>query len=445
LKEHKNRIEGTMEENKTAVRKSRTKKTMTKINEAEFFDALFELISATEGIISSNELVDKVKVAIEKAVKKSHPNCEKIFVDIDTDKKKIDAAVLKLVVDDKPLDESEINIDAARLINRHVQDGDMIRVSLNIAEFGRQIAGIVKQTVKDDVKAIHREAILAKFEEKEQSCITVKVLRVEGKRKEVIRNGEKLNIVELNIAVDYQGQELYLFQKELIPNERLKEGQYVKVYIPEITNKSKKRPIVKISRTNPELLKCLMQMNIPEIEEGIIEIKSIAREPGIRSKVAVISHDENINAVSSCIGKKHKRIQPISDELNGEKIDVIHSSEKPEEYIAEALAPATITEVIITDTELRQCTVTVAPEQLSLAIGSNRGQNVRLAAKLTGYKINILSDENIEEIGEANLLAEENRIKYEQQKLLETVDSFELADDDDSNNVSPYAETEFLG
>ena len=185
----------------------------------------------------------------------------------------------------------------------------------------------------------------------------------------------------------YNKTELYLFRNEQIPGEVLKEGQMVKVYITTIANKQKK-PIIKISRVRKELVKRLFELEIPEIYDGTVEIKAISREAGSRTKVAVWSKDPNVDAIGACIGPKRARISAIVSELNGEKIDIIPYSEKPEEFIAKALAPATVLSVTILSEEDRTCTIVVPNNQLSLAIG-NKGQNAKLAAKLTGYKIDI--------------------------------------------------------
>ena len=189
------------------------------------------------------------------------------------------------------------------------------------------------------------------------------------------------------VTVVYEGTELYLFRNEQIPGETLEEGQSVKVYITGIIGKNKK-PVVKISRTHKDLVKRLFELEVPEIYDGTVEVKSISREAGSRTKIAVWSKDPNVDAVGACIGAKRSRITAIVNELSGEKIDIIPWSEVPEEFIARALAPAEVLKTIITSEEEKTCTVIVPNNQLSLAIG-NKGQNAKLAAKLTGFKIDI--------------------------------------------------------
>ncbi|MBQ7980614.1 MAG: transcription termination factor NusA, partial [Oscillospiraceae bacterium] len=191
-----------------------------------------------------------------------------------------------------------------------------------------------------------------------------------------------------NVTLTIDKNEVYLFKNEQIPGEVLKEGQIVKLYIVDIINQTK-RPMVKISRAHKDLVKRLFELEIPEIYDGTVEVMAISREAGSRTKIAVWSKDKNVDAVGSCIGPKHSRIQNIVNELNGEKIDIIVYDEDPAVFIAHALAPADVISVTIDEeSEQKACTVVVPNNQLSLAIG-NKGQNAKLAARLTGYKIDI--------------------------------------------------------
>ena len=230
-----------------------------------------------------------------------------------------------------------------------------------------------KQSIKGDLREINREQVLSRFESKEHECITVKVLQTDPGRG--------------TVTVDYQGTELYLSRNEQIPGEVLEEGKSIKVYITGIVGKTKK-PIVKISRTDKYLVKRLFELEVPEIYDGIVEVKAISREAGSRTKIAVWSNDPNVDAVGACIGAKRSRITAVVNELNGEKIDIIPWSKETEEFIAKALAPAEVLKTVITSAEEKTCTVIVPNNQLSLAIG-NKGQNAKLAAKLTGFKIDI--------------------------------------------------------
>lgn len=336
-----------------------------------FFEALSSL--GSEANVDTELLIEKVKSAMLKAARKAYPDSEEnIRVEIDPMTKTFEMYLMQTVVDDEPIDENEVNIDVARTMNPNAYVGGTVEKRLDIAKFGRAAAQSAKQSIKGDLREINRERILGEFQDLENDCITCQVSQVEP--------GGTATML-------YHKNELYLFRNEQIPGEILKEGQMVKVYITTIANKQKK-PIIKISRVRKELVKRLFELEIPEIYDGTVEIKSISREAGSRTKVAVWSKDPNVDAIGACIGPKRSRISAIVEELNGEKIDIIPYSEKPEEFIAKALAPATVLDVTILDEEERTCTVKVPNNQLSLAIG-NKGQNAKLAAKLTGYKIDI--------------------------------------------------------
>ena len=336
-----------------------------------FFEALSTL--GSEANVDTDLLVEKVKSAMLKAARKAYPDSEEnIRVEIDPATKTFEMYLMQTVVDDEPIDENEVNIDVAKTIDPNAYVGGTVPKRLDIAKFGRAAAQSAKQSIKGDLREINRERILGEFQDLENDCITCQVSQVEP--------GGTATLL-------YNKTELYLFRNEQIPGEVLKEGQMVKVYITTIANKQKK-PIIKISRVRKELVKRLFELEIPEIYDGTVEIKAISREAGSRTKVAVWSKDPNVDAIGACIGPKRARISAIVSELNGEKIDIIPYSEKPEEFIAKALAPATVLSVTILSEEDRTCTIVVPNNQLSLAIG-NKGQNEKLAAKLTGYKIDI--------------------------------------------------------
>ena len=338
----------------------------------DFFAAL-SLLGA-ENSVETDLLVEKVKSAMTKAIHRAYPDSgDNVRVDIDPVTKTFDLCIIKTVVDDEPLDDNEINIDQARLIDPSAVVGGTVECKLDTASLSRNAAQSAKQSIRGDLREISRENLLTKFQDKENECITATVSQVEPGRG--------------TVTLIYDKTELYLFRNEQIPGEVLKEGQSVKVYITGIANKQKK-PIIKISRAHRDLVKRLFELEVPENYDGTVEVMAISREAGARTKIAVQSHDPNVDAVGACIGPKRSRITAVVNELNGEKIDIINYSDKPEEFIAKALAPAEVLSVTITDPENRSCTVVVPNNQLSLAIG-NRGQNAKLAAKLTGYKIDI--------------------------------------------------------
>ena len=335
-----------------------------------FFDALSLL--GSENNVDIAQLVEKVKSAMLKAARKAYPECEdNITVEIDPATKKFEMYVRQTVVDDEPIDANEVNIDVARTVDPNAYVGGTIDRRLDIAKFGRAAAQSAKQSIKGDLREINRERILGEFESLENDCITCEVSRVET-------NG--------TATLLYHKTELYLFPNEQIPGETLHEGQRVKVYITTIANKQKK-PIIKISRVRKELVKRLFELEIPEIYDGTVEIKSISREAGSRTKLAVWSADPNVDPIGACVGPRGQRVNTIVEELKGEKMDIIKWSEDPEAYIAAALAPSDVISVEPLP-DGKSCRVVVPDDQLSLAIGKE-GQNARLAAKLTGYKIDI--------------------------------------------------------
>ena len=341
-------------------------------SETEFFRALALL--GEENSVETEILIDKVKSAMLKAARKAYPHSEeRIRVDIDPAAKKFEMFIVQDIIPDEPIDENEINIEVAKTIDPTAVVGGTILKKIDISKLGRMAALSAKQSIKGDLREINREQMLSKFEQKEHECITATISQVEPGRG--------------TVTVVYEGTELYLFRNEQIPGETLEEGKSVKVYITGIIGKNKK-PVVKISRTHKDLVKRLFELEVPEIYDGTVEVKSISREAGSRTKIAVWSKDPNVDAVGACIGAKRSRITAVVNELNGEKIDIIPWSESAEEFITRALAPAEVLRTVIISEEEKTCTVVVPNNQLSLAIG-NRGQNAKLAAKLTGYKIDI--------------------------------------------------------
>ena len=338
----------------------------------DFFKALEAL--GEENSVETELLIEKVKSAMLKAARRAYPHSEeRISVEIDPKTKKFEMYIRQDIIDDEPIDENEVNIDVAKTMDPNAMVGGTILKELDISKLGRMAALSAKQSIKGDLREINREQMLSKFEQKEHECITTKVSQVEPGRG--------------TVTVVYDGTELYLFRNEQIPGENLEEGKSVKVYITGIVGKNKK-PVVKISRTHKDLVKRLFEQEVPEIYDGTVEVKSISREAGSRTKIAVWSKDENVDAVGACIGPKRSRITAVVNELSGEKIDIIPWSEVPEEFIARALAPAEVLKTVILSMDEKACTVIVPNNQLSLAIG-NKGQNAKLAAKLTGFKIDI--------------------------------------------------------
>ncbi len=343
----------------------------------EFFDALNLL--AKENNIEVDVLIDKIKDGILKAIKKDYPDTENVLIDINTEKGKFEMKLIKTVVEGEPEDEAnEISLDEAKTISKRARVGGTVEIKLNSAKFGRVAAQKAKQQIKGDIRELEKERLLAQYEDKVHECVSATVQKVEPNT--------------LNAVLTIDKNEVYLVRGEQIPNEVLTPGDIVKVYVCGIANPERK-PSIKVSRKHKDLVKRLFELEIPEIYDGTVEVKSIAREAGSRTKIAVCSKDANVDAIGACIGPKRSRISKIVEELKGEKIDIVVWSEDEAEFIGRALSPAEVKKVEITSVEPKACRVVVPNNQLSLAIG-NKGQNAKLASRLTGgYKIDIVSEE----------------------------------------------------
>lgn len=344
---------------------------------AEFFDAL-EQIEREKGIPKSY-MLDKINQALLAAMKKDNPAAaDNMVVNIDENKKSISMYIRKSVVEEVENPPVELLIDSARKITPSAEVGDIINVDVETKKFGRIAAQAAKQVIIQGIREAERGIIYEEFTSKEHEILTGVVTRVEP------RNGN----VSIKIGSNAESTEAMLSSGERSPNEQFKEGDRVKVYVVEV-RKSTRGPQILISRTHPGLVKRLFELEVPEIFDGIVEIKSISREAGSRTKIAVSSNDSEVDPIGACIGPKGGRVSAVVDELNGEKIDIIKYSDDPAEYIGAALAPAEILNVTV-NTDETSCVAIVPNDQLSLAIGKE-GQNARLAARLTGYKIDIKS------------------------------------------------------
>ena len=270
--------------------------------------------------------------------------------------------------------ETEISLDDAKKLSRRYTLGGVVETEVKTKNFGRISAQTAKQVIIQGIREAERSMMIREYESKKEEVITATVVKIDP------QNG--------NVIVDTGTSEAVLLKGEQIPGEEFEVGEHVKVFVMEVKNELK-GPIVTLSRTHFGLVKRLFELEVPEIQDGTVIIKGIAREAGSRTKIAVESRDENVDPVGACIGNRGSRISSILGELRGEKIDVVKYSDVPEEYISAALSPAAVKSVSL-DGE-RSCRVLVAPDQLSLAIGKE-GQNARLAAKLTGYKIDIKTE-----------------------------------------------------
>lgn len=353
------------------------------------YDNLAEL--ANEKGIDSAILAEKIKYAIEKSLKSNlHFDDEENYVqvDIDLEKQRFDVSILKEVievVDTLYEPEKEIVLEEALKINPQAQVGDRVRVPIDTKMFKRIAAKNAKDLIKQGFSNAERQRLSEIWGEYENQAVSAVVTKIEP----------QTNHVTLEIG----GNEVMLMKDDQIPGETFNVGQVVKVYISGVSKEYKegdKNQYLRVSRTDKWLVKRLFELECPEIADGTVEIKSVSRAPGSRSKIAVVSNDPNVDAVGTCIGPELSRIKAVTKEIKGEKVDVVLYSDDPEEFIKQALKPAEVLKVIISNPnpDKRSCKVIVPDNQLSLAIG-NRGQNAWLAAKLTGYKIDIKSESNV--------------------------------------------------
>ena len=338
---------------------------------ADIFNAL-ELLEK-EGIPQSY-MIEKIEQALTSAFKKEYGPTALMRVDMDMTKKKIKAYLQKEVVEVVEDPVCQISLEDAKAVSKKYKLGMMVEKEVKTDAFRRTSAAAAKSVIIQGIREGKRQAMQDAYENKKEELITVTVSKIDRE------NGDAL--LELDQGTNW------LTKAEQIPGEYLQVGQKIKVYLTEVNHEAK-GPVISLSRIHPKLVWRLFELEVPEIQDGIVIIRGVSREAGSRSKIAVYSRDADVDAVGACIGNRNMRIDAIISELNGEKIDIVKYSETPEEYIAAALAPATVNSVVMTGE--RACRVTVDPDQLSLAIG-REGQNVRLAARLTGYKIDIKAE-----------------------------------------------------
>ena len=342
---------------------------------AEFFAAI-EDIEKEKGI-PREYMFEKIQQAMLAAFRKDNPEYgENVEVVLDEDKKRIELVINKTVVEEVWDPTAELDLESAHKLSKRAKPGDVVQIPVETKKFGRIAAQAAKQVIIQGIREAERGMIYDEFNSKQHEILTGEVSRIEP------RTGS----VSIKISSNSEFTEAMLSPAERIKGEELHEGDRIKVYVVEV-RKSTRGPQVLISRTHPGLVKRLFELEVPEIFDGTVEIKSIAREAGSRTKMAVWSADAAVDPIGACVGPKGGRVASIVQELGGEKIDIVRYSEVPEEFIAAALAPAEVMSVVLLD-EGKSCRVTVPDGQLSLAIGKE-GQNARLAAKLTGYKIDI--------------------------------------------------------
>ena len=339
----------------------------------EFFKAS-DLIEAEKGI-PSDYMLEKVEAALLSAAKKAFGTSENAVVVINREKEDIKLYQLKTIVE--TVEDEALEISLAELQakgSKRAKIGGQVKLEVKTKEFGRIAAQTAKQVIIQGIREAERDIMVKEYEGKKDEIVTAIVTRVDP--------------VTGNAVLTLGRNEVTLFKNEQIPGERLIEGDQIKVYVT-VVKKETKGPSIVLSRKHPGLVKRLFELEVPEIQDGTVIIKSISREAGSRTKIAVYSRDDNVDPIGSCIGPKGIRKNNITAEIKGEKIDIIKYSEDAEEFIRAALSPAQV--VSVKETGERSCYVLVEDDQLSLAIGKE-GQNARLAARLTGFnKIDIKS------------------------------------------------------
>ena len=335
----------------------------------QLFEAL-DALEKTKGI-SADYLIEKIQAALVSACKKETGNTS-VSVEIDRAKKTFKVYSLRTVVEEVTDPKTQISLESARAIRKGYKLNDVVKTELKTKDFGRISAQTAKQVFIQGIREAEKNNIAREFERKREEVISGRVTKRDD------NNGD--------VWIDTGSNEIILPRNEQIPGEDLYVGDRVRVFVTEVSRDSDNNPDIHLSRVSNAMVKRMFETDIPEIADGIVLVKSVAREPGSRTKVAVVSRDPEVDAVGACIGNRGTRIAAIVEELRGEKIDVIEYSEDLGRFIAAALSPAEVLSVEF-DSE-KSARVTVALEQLSLAIGKE-GQNARLAAKLTGCKIDI--------------------------------------------------------
>ncbi len=338
----------------------------------EFFVAL-QLLEREKGI-PQEYMIEKIEAGLVSAFKKEYGSNTNVRVNIDPVKEDVRVYQQKEVVEVVEDPGTQISLEDAKAISKRNTLGKIVEFEVKPKNFRRLSAGIAKNVIVQGIREGEHRAMQEAYESKREEIITAVVDKVD------YETGAIVLITENGRAV--------LPRSEQIPGESFRVGDRIKVYIQEV-NREMRGPLVTLSRVHPGFVRRMFELEIPEITDGVVMIKSVSREAGSRSKIAVYSRDENVDAVGACIGAHGMRIDSILSELGGEKVDIVKYSETPEEFVAAALSPATVLDAEM-DGE-RFCRVTVAPEQLSLAIGKE-GQNVRLAVRLTGIKIDITAE-----------------------------------------------------
>ncbi|MCQ4726290.1 transcription termination factor NusA [Anaerotignum faecicola] len=348
------------------------------MDQKEFIDALREI--KKEKGIDEEIIFEAIETSLVSACKKNFGTSQNIKVEINRETGAVDVYAQKDVVEEVEDDMLQISLEDARKIDKRYKLGDVYNEVVTPKDFGRISAQTAKQVVVQKFREAEREILFNQYITKEKDIVTGIVQRMDKK----------------NIIIQLGKIDAVLSPNEQIPGETYSFQDRIKVYVVEV-KQTTKGPQIYVSRTHPELVKRLFEQEVPEVHDGLVEIKSIAREAGSRTKIAVYSKDENVDAVGACVGQNGYRVNVIVEELNGEKIDIINWSDDPKEFIAAALSPSKVVAVKV-DEENQSAKIVVPDHQLSLAIGKE-GQNARLSAKLTGWRIDIKSESQAEATG----------------------------------------------
>ncbi len=385
----------------------------------EFFTAI-SLIEKEKGIPKAY-MLEKITQALVSAYKRDHEGItDNVFVEANEAAGTVRMYVKKEIVEEVDNPYTELALEDARKTLPTAQTGDVVRIEIKPRNFGRIAAQTARQVIIQGMREAEHSMIYDLFNSKEHEMLLGTVTRVDP------RNGA----VSLRITSNGESTDAYLAPAEQVRGEVIREGDRIKVYVVEV-RRSSRGPQVLISRTHPGLVKRLFELEVPEIYDGTVEIRSIAREAGSRSKLAVYSADENVDPIGACVGPKGARVNSVVSELRNEKIDIIKYSDDPAEYVAASLSPADVISVLPLE-GTKSCRVVVPDDQLSLAIGKE-GQNARLAAKLTGYKIDIKAESAAHEweeedaaaaaaAAEAAALAAEEAEDFEDEEFFDDLD-----------------------
>ncbi len=345
----------------------------------EFFEAV-KLLSKDTGV-TVDAMCQSIQAVMVGALKKEYNNKDIVFCDVDPEKNEFKVYLRKTVVSEISDPDTDLLVEQAQQYKKGAVAGDIVEIPVETAQVSRITAEKGKHMLRQAIREAEQGQLRSELESHNQEIITVTVQRVNPDTGDVI--------------VSLGKTEAVLYKSEQLPDEELKPNDIIKVYVAGVRSTDKNTRAT-ISRTHPGLVRRLFEEEVPEIFDGTVEIKAVAREAGSRTKMAVYSADADVDPVGACIGPRGARVGKIVDLLGGEKIDIVKYSDVPEEFIAAALAPADVVDVTVESEEEKVCRVRVPDGQLSLAIG-NKGQNARLAAKLTGWKIDIKPESGIEE------------------------------------------------